>query len=245
MHLFYVPGISGSTCQLDEQESRHCIKVLRLKRGDLVKLVDGIGGLYEARVETEDPRKCLLSVQSLLQKEFDFPYYLHLAIAPTKNMDRFEWLIEKATEFGISEITPLICEHSERKDVKIARLEKVAISAMKQSYKAFLPRINEVQAFSSWIMQAHRGFRGIAHCMEGVKIQLWEAEPYNEQTIAIGPEGDFSAAEVSIAVAQGFAALDLGEARLRTETAGLAVVHGIQLLNGMPDKKTASGSQGG
>ncbi len=233
MHLFYTPDIKGNTYQLNEQESKHCIRVLRLKAGDNVNMVDGRGGFYEAIILTDDPKRCLLSVKDHVQKDSDFPYYLHIGIAPTKNLDRTEWFLEKATEIGINEITPLICERSERKNLRTDRLEKVIIAAMKQSLKCFLPVINEPLPFKKWVKLKGEGFRGIAHCMEGEKQKLWQINPLSKVTIAIGPEGDFSPDELKIALKNGFTPLDLGDARLRTETAGIAVVHGIRMLNAM------------
>ncbi len=233
MHLFYTPDIGNTTYQLAEQESKHCIRVLRLKKGDRVHLVDGRGGFYEAYILSEDPKRCLLGISSKQQRESDFPYFLHVAIAPTKNLDRFEWFVEKATELGISMITPIICDRSERRDVKTERLERVIVSAMKQSYKAYLPVIKEPQPFKSWIRERINGFKGIAHCMDEDKIRLWDIPALKLATIAVGPEGDFTPQELELAKAQGYRGLDLGMARLRTETAGVAVVHGIQMLNEM------------
>jgi len=233
MHLFYTPDISGSGYQLNEQESKHCIRVLRLKLGDEVHLIDGRGGFYTATIETEDPRRCMLAITSQQQNRADFPYYLHVAIAPTKNLDRMEWFLEKATEIGINEVTPLICMHSERRELKTERLERVVVSAMKQSYKTFLPVINEPVRFEKWVQGKFEGFRGIAHCMPGEKQAVWQLKETDHVTIAIGPEGDFSPEELTLALENNFIALDLGRSRLRTETAGLATVHTIQMLNDM------------
>lgn len=236
MHLFYTPDISGNTYQLSESESKHCIRVLRLKRGDEVRLVDGRGGRYSALVESEDPRHCLLVVKEREQTASDFPYYLHIGIAPTKNMDRMEWFLEKVTEIGVNEITPVICERSERRDLRTDRLERVVVAAMKQSLKSFLPVINDPLPFSKWISTVQSGFRGIAHCMPGEKISLWDINRIDEVCLAIGPEGDFTEAEVGLALKSGFTGLDLGTSRLRTETAGVVAVHGIQMMNGIKNK---------
>ncbi|MFZ5940654.1 MAG: 16S rRNA (uracil(1498)-N(3))-methyltransferase [Bacteroidota bacterium] len=236
MHLFYTPDISGSTYQLSESESKHCIRVLRLKRGDEVRLVDGRGGRYSALVESEDPRHCLLVVKEREQTASDFPYYLHIGIAPTKNMDRMEWFLEKVTEIGVNEITPVICERSERRELRVERLERVVVAAMKQSLKSFLPVINDPLPFSKWISTVQSGFRGIAHCMPGEKISLWDINRVDEVCLAIGPEGDFTEDEVGLALKSGFTGLDLGTSRLRTETAGVVAVHGIQMMNGIKNK---------
>lgn len=222
MHLFYTPDINGSEYLLNEEESKHCTKVLRLKENDIVYLVDGNGGFYKAAISVISGKKCLLNI---LETQKDFGkrnYRLHIAIAPTKNIDRIEWFIEKATEIGIDEITPIICHRSERRVVKTDRLEKIAVSAMKQSIKAYLPKINEAQNFNDFIKTAHSPLKCIAHCLPENKQDLKSIIPSQKEVlILIGPEGDFTPQEIELALKNNFIPVTLGESRLRTETAGI------------------------
>lgn len=240
MHLFYTPLISPGmdAFLLDEAESKHAIRVLRLGVGTEVRLVDGIGGYYEAEIQDAHPKRVVLAIKKAYANYQRLPYQLHVGIAPTKNMERLEWFIEKATEIGITEITPLICDRSERKEVKTERLEKVAVSAMKQSMKAFLPKINDAVRLSSWMEKlgdaetVNSPKRFIAHCDEGDKSSLTnQLEAGEDALILIGPEGDFSPAEIQLAKQKDFHPITLGTSRLRTETAGLAACMEIALLN--------------
>lgn len=232
MHLFYTPDLKGELYYLDETESKHCIRVLRLNTNDQIQLIDGSGGFYTAKITDPNPKKCQIEI---VESKNDFGkknHYLHIAIAPTKNMDRFEWFLEKATEIGIDEITPILCEHSERKVLKTDRLEKVIISAIKQSIKAYKPKLNEITNFKDFICQNIESEKFIAHCEENEKILLKNA--YNKHknvTILIGPEGDFSPIEIELAKKNNFQEISLGESRLRTETAGIVACHTINLLN--------------
>jgi 16S rRNA (uracil1498-N3)-methyltransferase len=232
MQLFYVPNISGAEVFLDETESKHAVKVLRLSNGDTIQLVDGKGGFYDAEVSDANPKKCRISI---LKTTTDFEkkdFHLHIAIAPTKNIDRFEWFLEKATEIGIDEITPLLTEHSERKNIKSERLEKILVSAMKQSVKAFLPVLNETTRFRDLISTSTCKNRFIAHCNNGEKIHLKNIiAKAKDVLILIGPEGDFSPEEVKAAKESGFQEISLGNSRLRTETAGVVACHIVNLLN--------------
>lgn len=221
MHLFYTPEISGKTHTLNEEESRHCIRVLRLKAGDVIFLTNGSGTLYECTIEAAQEKKCLVHVQKHYDNYEKRPYYMHIAIGPTKNSDRLEWFLEKATEIGIDEITPIICEHSERKDLKIDRLQKVLVSAMKQSLKAWLPKLNEPVRFKDFIKKNVGTAKFIAHCNEGTRESIASIYAKGDITILIGPEGDFSEKEVKMAEEQNFKSISLGNSRLRTETAGL------------------------
>jgi len=232
MKLFYIPEIKDNTVTLTPEESRHAVKVLRLSNGDYIQIVDGAGGFYEAEIAEAHPKKCQLTILKS-QKEFGRKnFQLHIAIAPTKNIDRFEWFLEKCTEIGINEITPLLSEHSERKVIKPERLEKILISAMKQSLKAYLPRLNPVTTFKDVIFTEFKGKKFIAHCNKGEKIHLKELVMPNENVmILIGPEGDFSPEEVEQAKANGFSEISLGKARLRTETAGVVACHIANLNN--------------
>ncbi|MCO6500639.1 MAG: 16S rRNA (uracil(1498)-N(3))-methyltransferase [Vicingus serpentipes] len=232
MHLFYQPNINKDTFQfLDEIESKHAIRVLRLKENDLILLVDGKGTFYEAKITNAHPKKCGFEIQQKRIEESKLPY-LHIAIAPTKNNERTEWFIEKCTEIGIHEITPILTQHSERKNLKEERLVKTAVSAMKQSLKATLPQINPVTPLKNIVITPFDGKKYIAHCHEGNKKLLKTDYPIGENALVlIGPEGDFSGEEVELAKKNGFIPISLGKSRLRTETAGIVACHTINLLN--------------
>jgi 16S rRNA (uracil1498-N3)-methyltransferase len=231
--IFYTPDINGLRYVLNEEESAHALRVLRLKAGDGITLVDGRGGWYRAQIVEMHHKHCEVEVLEHQADDGLRPYRLHIGIAPTKNIDRFEWFIEKATEIGIDEITPLLCERSERKLVNTERLQRVMIAAMKQSKKAYLPQLNEMTAFNKWLeAQKTSGCCYIAHCNEGEKSLLKTAyQPGQDVTIAIGPEGDFSMQEVTQSFACGFKAISLGTSRLRTETAGVVACHSIYFMN--------------
>lgn len=233
MHLFYAPELKNNTHQLSEEESRHCIKVLRLKKGDHIHLTDGRGGLYRAGIVEEDARRCRVEIVDHQAGYGKRPFYLHLAIAPTKNIKRFEWFLEKATEIGVDEITPILCFHSERKYIKTQRMNRVVIAAMKQSLKAYLPLLNEMTPFAGVIKKSTPRNRYIAYLDEQQSQPLSKIYPAGGNAlILIGPEGDFSEEEVEQAEEQGFQSVKLGESRLRTETAGITACHSINLLNG-------------
>ena len=220
MHLFYVPELTPVTksIYLSEDESKHACRVLRLKMNDEVSLLDGVGGVYHARIEEDNPKKCLLQIIAVTH-DTKPTHEVHIAIAPTKNMDRIEWFVEKATEIGMTELTLLICEHSERKIVKTERLEKILISAMKQSKRTFIPKLNAVVSFSEFMKQHTQG--ALAHCEEGEKKTLQTVCKASNYPILIGPEGDFSSKEIAAAKTNGFDFVVLGNTRLRTETAGI------------------------
>ncbi len=220
MHLFYVPALTPTTksIYLSEDESKHACRVLRLKMNDEVSLLDGVGGVYHARIEEDNPKKCLLQIIAVTQ-DTKPTHEVHIAIAPTKNMDRIEWFVEKATEIGMTELTLLICDHSERKIVKTERLEKILISAMKQSKRTFIPKLNAVVSFSEFMKQHTQG--ALAHCEEGEKKTLQTVCKASNYPILIGPEGDFSSKEIAAAKTNGFDFVVLGNTRLRTETAGI------------------------
>ena len=230
--IFYTPDIQGLQYMLNEEESTHAVRVLRLKAGDEVTLVDGRGGRYRAQIDEAHHKHCDVKI---LEYQADYGkrlYRLHIGIAPTKNIDRVEWFIEKATEIGIDEITPLLCERSERKHVNTERLQRIMIAAMKQSQKACLPQLNEMMEFGNWLKTQNSEHCYIAHCNEGDRQSLKTAyQPGRDTTIIIGPEGDFSMQEVTLALAHGFKGISLGESRLRTETAGVAACHSVYLLN--------------
>lgn len=232
MHLFYIPGVSGSSIQLDETESKHAIRVLRLEKGEKVNVVDGKGGFYQAEIADANPKKCLLRILESTQNFGKRNFHLHIAIAPTKNNERMEWFLEKATEIGIDEITPLITERSERKNVNNERLEKIIVSAIKQSVKAYLPVLNEPQSFKNFLKQPSAGKKFIAYVEEKQPVHLKNlVEKCDDVLILIGPEGDFSPDEVQLAIKNGFQPVSLGDSRLRTETAGVVACHIVNLAN--------------
>jgi len=234
MHLFYTPDISPLAPEyaLNEEESKHCISVLRLKSGDEVQLIDGKGGFYEAIILTANYRKTILKVSSVINEYQKRNHYLHIAIAPTKNIERFEWFLEKSSEIGIDEITPVICQRSERKEVKTERLNKIITSAIKQSVKAYHPVLNGPVSFNDLIKKPFSGQKFIAHCENRDKTNLRsELSIYGKYMVLIGPEGDFTSTEINDALAIGFTAITLGESRLRTETAGLEACFEVNFLN--------------
>ncbi|MFZ4262341.1 16S rRNA (uracil(1498)-N(3))-methyltransferase [Sphingobacterium sp. HJSM2_6] len=238
MHLFYTPDIQASQTeyQLSEEESKHAIRVLRLEIADTVQLIDGVGGFFDAEIINAHPKRTQLKILNYQAEYQKSNYQLHIAIAPTKNIDRIEWFLEKVTEIGIQEITPIICDHSERKDVKVERLNKVVISAVKQSLKAYVPQINDPISFSTFLNQFAKSsniLKAIAHCEEGSKKEYLQEvfQKHQQYLILIGPEGDFSPTEIELALSMGFVPISLGEARLRTETAGLYACLEIALLN--------------
>ncbi|MFA6248864.1 MAG: 16S rRNA (uracil(1498)-N(3))-methyltransferase [Mucilaginibacter sp.] len=234
MQLFYTPDIDPSLAQyfLSEEESKHAVRVLRLTVGDKVTLIDGKGGLYKAEIKDAHPKRTILQINSVTTGFNKRNHYLHIAIAPTKNLDRVEWFLEKATEIGIDEITLIICQRSERKEAKAERLNKIITSAIKQSIKAYHPVLNGPVALSQFLKQPFGGQKFIAHCDEGEKISLAQSiEKQNRYLILIGPEGDFTPAEVDAALQNGYKAITLGESRLRTETAALEACFEVNFLN--------------
>ncbi len=240
MQLFYNPNISDSDSYrnskeitFDKEESRHIVKVLRMKEGNTFKITNGKGSFFAAEIINANPKGCLVKITSE-KKQALLPYQLHLAVAPTKLNDRYEWFLEKATEIGISEITPIICDHSERKVIKPERYEKILQSAMKQSLKAYLPVLNEAISFKEFINseKTSEDLKCIAHCEETDKKSLKSVLlPKKKVTILIGPEGDFSSEEIDIAKLAEFIPVTLGESRLRTETAAVVACHSIAFVN--------------
>ena len=230
-HLFYAPDIV-TTPELPEEESQHCVRVLRLKEGNEITITDGKGFLYQAVLTKADHKYCRIDIIEKRQQEPCWNFYVHIAVAPTKNMDRMEWFVEKATEIGVNEITCLRCRYSERREIKLHRLNKIAINAMKQSQKATLPRINEMINFHDFITHDFIGCKMIGHCHENQKQPVKDIYiPRKNALLLIGPEGDFSAEEVNSALSAGFSPVSLGESRLRTETAALVACHTIHILN--------------
>lgn len=233
MQIFYAPGISGDTYILDEKESRHCIRVLRMVSGTPVKLIDGKGNLYEGIISKPDARKCQITVDKVITDFEERPYSLHVAISLLKNPERFEWFIEKSVEIGIDEITPIICKNTEKQSVKHERINNIIIAAMKQSLKAKITLFNELCSFENFIRNDFSGKKIIAHCnpdieRNGIGKVYLKGE---DVVILIGPEGDFSNDEIKSACREGYNPVHLGSSRLRTETAGIAACHSIYILN--------------
>ena len=230
---FYVPDAARQT-ELPPDECTHAIRVLRLKEGDELFLMDGVGNYYRAQVTSASSHHCCYEILETLPQERQWKGNVHLAIAPTKMMDRMEWMTEKVTEIGIDELTFLDCQFSERQVVKLPRIEKIVVSAVKQSHKAWMPVLNEMTSFKTFIQQPRMGRKYIAHCYEEIpRTYLFDAlcKPSDSEdaTVLIGPEGDFSIDEVRQAVAAGYQSVHLGKSRLRTETAGLSAVMMMQL----------------
>ena len=231
MAIFYVPNISSGNF-LPEEESQHAVKVLRLQVGDNIDLVDGTGGFYKAKITNPHPKCCSFDIIETIPEFGKRNYKLHIAIAPTKNIERLEWFIEKVTEIGIDEITPIVCRYSERKIIKNERLEKIIISASKQSVKAYFPTLNPICTFNDLIKNHQAQSKYIAHCYDADKKLLQnEIAKSTDILILIGPEGDFSREEVEKAISAGFNPISLGESRLRTETAGIVACCTTAIIN--------------
>ncbi|OJX90742.1 MAG: 16S rRNA (uracil(1498)-N(3))-methyltransferase [Paludibacter sp. 47-17] len=228
MHYFYVP--IPAALVLPEEESLHAAKVLRLQTGDEITLLDGKGGVYRAEITLPHAKRCGYKILAGQQVSTGRSYRLHVAIAPTKNMERLEWFVEKAVEIGVDEITPVICRYSERKQVKYDRLEKIVLSACKQSVQAVFPLLHPQTSFDELVKNSKAECKTIAHCYPLDKVDFRKpGAAASDILILIGPEGDFSLEEVEMAEAHGFVAVSLGDSRLRTETAGImacaAMVH--------------------
>lgn len=236
MQLFYAPDIDRSPYTLSEEESKHCVRVLRMAAGDTLHITDGRGNLFCCRITDDNPKRCTVCIESV-QREFErLPYHLTMAVAPTKNADRFEWFLEKATEVGVAEIIPLASEHSERRVFKPERGEKVLTAAMKQSLKAYRPQLHPLTDFRAAAAAPFEGRRLIAHCEEahseaGKRYLAHTLRPGEAAQIFIGPEGDFSPAEIDFALEHGFEEITLGEQRLRTETAAVAATVMAAVVN--------------
>lgn len=231
MHVFYTPDIQNSL-ELPAEEAGHCMRVLRLNIGDEILLTDGKGYFYKAAISAANGKRCQVRIIEKIFQEPLWKGHIHLAMAPTKMMDRIEWFAEKATEIGLDEITFLNCRYSERKVIKTERIEKIVVSAVKQSLKARRPVINEMIDFDKFMKMEFSGDKFIAHCNEGEKTLLKDAiVPGHDSLVLIGPEGDFSNEEVEMAIQKGFKPVSLGKSRLRTETAALVAVHTMNLLN--------------
>lgn len=254
MQLFYTPDITSNTYSLNEEESRHCLKVLRLQKGDIVHLTNGKGTLYKAQISHIDKSSCEVDVIETIEEYGKRNHYLHIAIAATKNSDRFEWFLEKATEIGIDEITPLICERSVKEKLRVERLNKIITSAVKQSVKAYYPKLNEASPLAPLLRRGDGCLKLIAHCHsnepvfikkiisdslsnlnDGNVLQKTNSSPLGRLggafLVLIGPEGDFTPNEVELALQNEFIPISLGKSRLRTETAGVYACSVINSLN--------------
>ena len=227
--FFYVPN-AGQENEMPTEEALHALRVLRIKSGDEINLMDGVGNFYRAEVTLAATKRCLYEVKEVLPQQPAWHGHVHLAIAPTKVMDRIEWMAEKATEIGFDELSFLNCKFSERKTMRTVRLDKIVISAVKQSHKAWKPIVNQMVSFKEFIAQPRKGRKFICHCyeeFEKVDLMTELQKPFDEDadvTVLVGPEGDFSVDEVKLAIANGYESASLGTSRLRTETAGLMSV---------------------
>jgi 16S rRNA (uracil1498-N3)-methyltransferase len=233
MQLFYNPNINNDSesFSFDKEESKHIIKVLRKKDTDILYVTNGLGDLFTTEITLASDSKCTVRIVSVVKSEQP-KYQLHLAVAPTKLNDRYEWFLEKATEIGITEITPIICEHSERKQIKTERFDKIIQSAMKQSNQYFLPKLNEPISFKDFMKNKNEDVKLIAHCEETNKKTLKEViKPRENITLLIGPEGDFSEKEIKLAIENKYIPISLGNTRLRTETAAIVASHSVAFVN--------------
>ena len=234
MQVFYAPEIYDNNYILNETESKHCVKVLRMTVGDSVKLIDGKGNLYEGVISESNPKKCLVTITKTLENFEKRDYKLHIAISPLKNPERIEWFVEKSVEIGIDEITPLICRRTEKQSVKTDRIENIIISAMKQSLKTFNTVLNPPRSFNEFISDSSAGIKMIAHCNESLtnRVSISQVcKKGDDAVILIGPEGDFTESEIDAATQCNFTPIHLGKSRLRTETAGIIACHSVYFLN--------------
>ena len=233
MQLFYNATINEvtATFTFDREESKHIIKVLRKKDGDILFVTNGLGFLFKTEIVLASDSKCTVQIVSF-EKASIPKFNLHLVVAPTKMNDRYEWFLEKATEIGVQEITPIICDRSERKVINMERFEKILLSAMKQSNALYLPKLNPAISFKEFVKNKNTGLQLIAHCEETDKKTLKSVlQPDTDITVLIGPEGDFSDKEITLALAQNYIPVTLGNTRLRTETAAVVACHSVVFFN--------------
>ena len=236
MQLFYAADFTAPEYMLSEEESRHAVKVLRLGEGDTLHITDGLGNLYRCVVASAHQKHTLVRVVEHFAEFEKLPYNLTMAVAPTKNIDRYEWFLEKATEIGVAEFVPLVSEHSERKVIKHEREEKVITAAVKQSLKAYHPVLAELTSFAELVKSEFAGRKFIAHCGDAIKEKRYLASTLKRgenALVLIGPEGDFSPSEVALAVANGFEEITLGTQRFRTETAAVVAVDMVSIVNNL------------
>ena len=233
MQLFYNPSLDNSYKQFffPPEESKHITRVLRKKEGDVVHITNGRGYLYEAEILIADQKKCKAQIIAE-HKTVPKRYKLHLVVAPTKMNDRYEWFLEKATEIGVDEITPILCDHSERKTVKLERMERIVQAAMKQSLRTVMPKINPMMSYQEFMELENKGLKFIAHCAKGEKMELKRRVATDKDvTVLIGPEGDFSKSEIDLAYKKGYVPVSLGKHRLRTETAAIVACTIVAMIN--------------
>jgi 16S rRNA (uracil1498-N3)-methyltransferase len=233
MQLFYNINITETTenFSFDKEESKHIIKVLRKKDTDILYVTNGLGLLFKTEITLASDSKCTVKIISF-EKQAPSKYHLHLAVAPTKMNDRYEWFLEKATEIGVHEITPIICDRSERKVINAERFDKILLTAMKQSNVLFLPKLNSAITFKEFVKLKNEGLQLVAHCEETDKKTLKSVLVPNENiTILIGPEGDFSEKEIEAALENNYIPVSLGNTRLRTETAAIVACHSVVFVN--------------
>lgn len=233
MHWFFSANLQPGIFEFDREESKHIARALRLKNGNRIALTDGAGRIYTGIIVSDDQKKCVAQVLSDYESVAPPPVNVHIAVAPTKNIARLEWFVEKATETGIHEITPIRCDHSERTGIKIDRLKKITIAAIKQSQQPWLPVINDLTEFDDVIQKPFDGQRFIAYLDERNPLNLLKHayRPGSNVTVLIGPEGDFSKSEIDAAIQAGYVPISLGKNRLRTETAAMAACFTIGLIN--------------
>ena len=235
MDFFFSNDIDNQIIILDNDESRHCIKVMRHKVGDLIKIVDGLGNLYSGNLVSFNKNSCAIQINDKTENYKKRNQHIHIGISPIKNQDRLEWFIEKSVEIGIDEITLIDCDRTLRKKIKIDRLNKIAITAMKQSLKAYIPKINDVISVNDFIMYNQSSSKFICHLDNDDRRDVFyykdDIKKYKNVSILIGPEGDFSASEIELAVDNNFLCVTLGNSRLRTETAGVVACHLFNLMN--------------
>jgi 16S rRNA (uracil1498-N3)-methyltransferase len=234
MNIFYCSEINGNKATLTAEESAHCIRVMRQQKGDRVILIDGHGGMFDAVVKSPDSRRCGLEILKSIVHDKRRNYSLHIAIAPTKQIDRFEWFIEKSVEIGIDIITPLLCQRSERKSIRTDRLQKLILSTMKQAMVPYLPSLNELTTFSAFVNHVigSTNNRFIAHIGDSKQKLLKDSLASQSNVIVlIGPEGDFTQSEIDLAIENDFIPVSLGKNRLRTETAGIVACNTVNLIN--------------
>ena len=233
MQIFYAPGLQGDSYTLDVKESRHCIRVMRMKKGDPVSLIDGKGNLFEGKISNPDQNECSITITGIVRGFEKRNYSLQIAISPLKNPERFEWFVEKSVEIGVDRITPLICHNTEKQSLKPERINNVIISAMKQSLKALKTEFDEKVSFNEFISRQNACIKMIAHCNENIqRKKISEVCDKNQDAvILIGPEGDFTEEEIKLASDSGFIPIHLGSSRLRTETAGIAACYSVYFIN--------------
>lgn len=231
-NLFYAPKIGGDFYTLDKDDSSHLVRVMRAQKDETVYVTDGNGSIFECKIVDPNPKKCQLEIIKQVAGIDQRNYQLQIAIAPTKNINRFEWFLEKSTEIGIDKIKPVLCEHSERKVIKPDRLNRVITAAMKQSLKSHHPELDDLMSFTDVVKAPFIGQKFIAYVDTNIENELVNICKSNTDTIVlIGPEGDFSKQEVQIAMENGFVPVKLGPSRLRTETAGIVACHTVNLVN--------------